>query len=398
MYSRICRQPFPFEIRNRNVTNKSGIRNQKSAVLIALFFVLFLTSCDTVTDNNPVNNLNTLTTLHLFASKEDLLNVYNNRFTNLEIPVKVDYEGNVYKGEMEPSGAGSRYFPKYSYEITLKEGEVKNLVEFNISAQVYDKVMVKSVLTKYMYEQGGFPVFYTEPVFITMNSENLGLYAFIEEVDEYYFAKYNIPVYEHYQVKFDAKFTFSRKNNVKENFDKEIPNDDNYENIEVLIAAIDEVSPEDIYTELNKLIDVEEYLKYHVITTIRHDPDAFNNNFFLYKETPMSPFRVIPWDFDKTFDIVGRVGFYGYNDIIRKLFLNDSCRAFYKEYMRYYLNTVFTEGRLYPIIDELAARISPYYQYDPYLGHNDFEKEVQSLKTFITERRKFLLGEVERFE
>jgi spore coat protein CotH len=368
-----------------------------SGLMLLFVFSFFAGGCDTVTDNNPVNELTSIPVLHVYASQEDLLNMYNNRFTDLEIPATVGYDNSIIKGTMEASGAGSRYFPKYSYKFELDKGQYKNLNTFGISCQVYDKTMIKTALASYLYEMTGFPGFFSEPVFVTINDENKGLYVLTERIDEIWFQKKQMQVYELYQVQFDAKFTFTRRNNVKENFEKEIPEDDNFENLETMINAIDDVAPEYVFTELNKYIDVKEYLRYHAITSVRHDPDAFTNNFFLYKETPGAPFRIIPWDFDKTFDVIGSVGLYGDNDIIKKLFQNDSCRVLYKQYMKDILENVFTEEKLYPLIDQYAQKIKPFYQYDPYLGEFVYEDEVQFLKTFITNRRNYLLGELEKF-
>ncbi len=365
--------------------------------LLVLTALINLQSCSTVTDNNPVNNLKSIPVLRIIASKDDIQNMYNNRFTNFKMPLKLEFNGKAADAFAEASGAGSRYYPKYSFKIELDEPLINNIKVMSISAQVYDRTMMKTVIALYMYEAAGFPVFYSEPVFVTLNNDNFGLYAFIERIEPEFFSSRNISIYELYQVKFDAKFTFTRKNNVKENFEKEIPEDDNYENLEKMIAMIDETNTEDILNKLNKYIDVEEYLMYHAITSARHDPDAFTNNFFLYKETPQSPFRILPWDFDKTFATVGTVGFYRDIDLINKLFMNDSCRAMYKAKMAYVLENIFTEEKLFPIIDKLEPLIEPFYKYDPYLSGHNYKNEVQSIKNFITERRKYLLTELQNF-
>jgi spore coat protein H len=370
-----------------------------SKIIITAFagFILLLGGCDTITDNNPVNNLNSLPVLHLNVSPDDLVNMYNNKFTDYEMPVTIDFDNNTLKGRMKAAGAGSRYFPKFSYRFELSRGTFNGLNTFNISSQVYDKTMIKTAIAIYLYEKTGFPVFYSTPVFVTTNNDNTGLYVLNEKINEEWFQKYQRPVYELFQVQFDAKFTFTRTNNLEENFQKEIPDNDNFESLETMIRAVDNVRPEDVFTELNKYIDVKEYLKYHAITSVRHDPDAFTNNFFLYKESAASPFRIIPWDFDKTFDIIGSVGLYGDNEIIRKLFQNDSCRVLYKQYMKDILDNIFTEKNLYPLIDQYAEKIRPFYQYDPYLGKLNFDEQIQFLKTFITNRRSYLYAELEKF-
>lgn len=374
---------------------KLDIKMKKLIIIYILF--LSIAGCEVVTDTNPVNNIKSdLDILRLYVSDEELLNIFNNRFTDLEIAGMLEYKSESTKILLEASGAGSRYFPKYSFRVTPQKFLIRNLPVFTVSAQVYDKTMMKGVIAKYLYEAVGFPVFFNMPVFITINNKNHGLYSLIERINADFFHKKNIPVYELYQVSFDSKFTFGEKNNVKENFDKEIPDNDNYENLEAMISAIDEADPNKIFEDLSPYLDIENYLWYHAVSSVRHDPDAFTNNFFLYKESGSAPFKVLPWDFDKTFDVVGSVGFYGDNAIIRKLFESDTCRILYNNYMEFILANVFTEEKLFPIIDSLYTPINDYYKYDPFFSNTTLESEVEKMKAFIIKRREEMLAELNK--
>jgi spore coat protein CotH len=132
-------------------------------------------------------------------------------------------------------------------------------------------------------------------------------------------------------------------------------------------------------------------LRYHAVSTIRTDPDSYTNNFFLYRSAPNAPFQVIPWDFDKTFFRDHDLGLYGENGIILKLLQNDSCAVLYRNFMKSYLDDVFTAQRLFPMIDSLAILIRDYHPLDPYLSQYDFSVEINSTKSFITRRRNTLL-------
>lgn len=347
--------------------------------------LLLIQSCETITDNNPVNNLLGLTVINLTAEEEDLILLFNNRHTDLAVPVKVTVDGKTYSGNLRAGGAGSRYYPKFSFRVIMNNTPIKGVMDFSLSAQPYDKTYIKTALASYLYDAVGFPVFYSEPVFVTLNNENYGIYNFIERINEDFFIKRNLPLGELYKVQFDARFTFLKENRLEASFDKEFPDDGNYSSLAALISASDNTLPLDIPEIMGKYIYIENYLWYHVISTIRSDADSYTNNFYLYKRTVSDPFSFIPWDFDKTF--TGNIGLYGYNELIESLLRNDEVFSSYINKLRFVTDNIFTEENLFPIIDRLYNRLSEYYKYDPYLHNIDMMKETGIIKEFIINRR-----------
>lgn len=355
------------------------------ALLIILACIL-LNSCDTITDNNPVNSLSGLSVINIIADDEDLIKLLNNRFTDLEIPVKVGFEGNTFSANLRASGAGSRYYPKISFRLIMKDNSIKGIKDFSLSAQPFDKTFIRTAVASYLYSSAGFPVFYSEPVFLTLNNTNYGIYNFIERIKTDFFARRGMPLGELYKVQFDAHFTFKEEGRMEEGFSKEFPDDDNYSSLADLISASDNVAPANIPSVMGRYMDIERYLWYHVISTIRSDPDSYTNNFYLYKETLAEPFSFIPWDFDKTF--TGNIGFYGYNELIESLFRNKDIVSSYTAKLGFTAEHIFTESNLFPIIDGLYNRMAEYYKYDPYLVNTNIEKEVEGIKNFISKRRQ----------
>jgi spore coat protein H len=356
-----------------------------------IFFIsaILFYSCD-VTDYNPVNELSGVKIVSLFAEDEDLERLLNNRHTSIAVPVKVNFEGETHAGVLRASGAGSRYFPKFSFRVILDNSSIMGVRDFSLSAQPSDPTYVKTAVASYLYKAYDFPVFFSEPVFVTVNNKNYGIYNFIERINEDFFRKRNVPVRELYKVMFEAKFSFLKENRLEANFEKEIPDDDNFSSLANMIIASDAAVPEDIQETLGRHMDIDNYLWYHAISTIRSDPDSYSNNFYIYKRSYESPFMFIPWDFDRTF--TGDVGLYGENELIESLIRNQQVLTSYKTKLKDIAERVFTEDNLYPLIDSYYQKLKPYYSLDPYLENKDIIAEINFIKEFITLRRNKILN------
>lgn len=360
-------------------------------IIVLIIIVYILPGCD-VTDYNPANNIDSIFLFDSYITQENLSNLLNNKLIKYSVPIRIFLGDKEFKGITEAQGSGSRYLPKWSFEIKLDNDKIIGLNNFNLSAQVGDPSMLRTVLTSYVYREMGFDVFDSDFAFLKINGKNKGLYYLIERIEEDFFRKRNIPVYEVIKTLFGAKFTFKDGNNIYESFEKEINDNGNLFNFENLIHALDTVHQENILTGLGKLLDIESYLKYHAASTIIAAQDGFRNNIIFYKRTPETPYQILPWDFDGTFNPKFTEIISGDNEIINKLLLNDSCKALYNSYYNFFINEVFIESKLFQIIDETVKTIRTGYEFDPYLGEAGFNLDNESdlLKNFISERRLLL--------
>jgi len=364
----------------------------KLRYIIALL-LLISAGCD-INENNPADDITSVRLFHTYIRQENLVELRSNKLIGFSVPVKIFIGDKEYSGTIEAQGAGSRYIPKWSYEIKLEEDKIADLWNFNLSAQVGDPSMLKTILASYSYRQMGFHVFDSEFAFLKINDENQGLYLMIERVEEDFFRRRDIPLFEIINTLFGAKFTYAEEFNIYDSFEKEYNDDDNLLYFGNFINALDTVKPGNIFPYLDKLLDVESYLKYHAVSTVIAASDGFRNNIVFFKRTPDSPYETLPWDFDGAFNAGFTDIYWGDNEIIRKLIQNDSCVSLYMQYYTYFLENIFTENSLFPVIDEAVQKIEKAYNLDPYLGEAGFNirDEADKLRAFISARRQLLLN------
>ncbi|MFC2088526.1 CotH kinase family protein, partial [Calditrichota bacterium] len=176
-----------------------------------------------------------------------------------------------------------------------------------------------------------------------------------------------------------------------------IPEDGNYSNLYNFILAVDTSRSDRIINSLGKWLDINNYIKYHALTSLINNPDAFKNNFFIFKESVRSPFKCVPWDFDQSFRREVDVGLFGKNAIINRLFENDSTLNMYKSELINLLNTIFTVQNVDSVINKNRDIIEEAYNIDPYLGNGRYnlEAEIQSLKEYIANRRQYFLDNID---
>ena len=365
-----------------------------------LFLLLgLLISCDDSGILNPSENLTNVPILEFEFNEEDLIRLRQNRTNSLKVPAIMAYNNKTHLVEVRASGAGSRYHPKWSYHVELIDGSlIEGLTEFNLSAQVFDPTLLHTNIASHLYKQLGFKLFRSKHVFVKINESDEGLYPLIERVEQPFFNERNIKVFQLFKLGFDSKFTFTSINYPEFHFEKKIPDDDNYSQLYEFINAIDTSNSERIFESLGKHLDIEQYIKYHAITTLMNSFDAFTNNFFLLKESPTSPFTLVPWDFDKIFqdDNVSKLA--GNNSIIKKLFENDSTFNMYKSTLRFQLDNIFTPENIGNVIDSTATVIEEAYNLDPYLGKGgryNFLTEIEKLKSYINNRRSYFENNLE---
>lgn len=358
-----------------------------------LFFVLcfaLLLSCADDGILNPSENLREIPILSIKVSEEDFERLLLNKTNDLEVPAEVFYKNENYSAVIEASGAGSRYHPKWSYTVELQnEQTIEGKDEFNLSSQVFDPTLLHTTVASHLYRQLGFELFNSHHVFLKINNVDQGLYPMIEKVEEPFFEKRNLSVFQLFKLGFDSKFSFEGTNYPEFIFEKKIPDDKDFTHLHQFIYARDTSNSEQIYTTFGKHLNINQYIRYHALTTLMNSFDAFTNNFFLYKKSPDAPFEIIPWDFDKTFQPYDTPELVGENEIITKLFENDSSFNAYKNEVRNQLNTIFTPENVFPVIDSTAAMIETAYNMDPYLGKNgryNFSVEIHDLKEYIKDR------------
>ena len=371
---------------------------RKVLICLALICLLTLTSCYREVNVNPSDELINFPVIDIIISNEDYLTLLSNKIINYEVPCKISYNDKTMWAEIRAAGAGSRYREKWSYTIEIEDGKVfEGFTKFNFNCQTYDETMLRSLIALYAYRSAEVYDFMVKHYFLRINGKDHGLYLQIERIDESYFYRRQIPFWEVYKIGFGTLFTFSETNNPQFTIDKEIPDNNNYSTIKELIHACDTSDTEVLVQTFGKFLNLDQYLRYHAITMIINNMDAFNNNFLLFKRTPNIPFEVIPWDFDNALSHKVDVPLYGRNRLGEKILSNDSLRSVYKSFIKQFITNYYNVEKLFPMIDSLAETIREPYNLDPYLGNGrfDFNEEINKLKVLISNRISYIMENID---
>jgi len=368
----------------------------KKYYYLCIALMALLSGCSDTDLVRPSDGLKTVPVMDIFISSGNYEYLKKNRANNVEVNCKIKYKKNEFDALIRGSGAGSRYYPKWSYKITLRNNALlENYDEFNLSAQVSDPTLLATVISSEMYKRLGFPVFRTNFIFLRINGEDQGLYPLIERVEEAFFEERKIDLAVLFKAGFEAKFSLKDgKFDPFFYFEKKFPDDENYNELIEFMHAVDTSSSYKLESSLGKFIDLDNYIKYHAMTTLLNNTDAFTNNIFLHKETPLSPFKIIPWDFDKAFFKESPINsIYAHNSLIEKIKYSKRFHKKYLEEFEYQIENVYTLDNVKNTGDKAARMIKEAYNLDPYLGKGgrfNFDKEKENLYKFISERRKLL--------
>jgi spore coat protein CotH len=331
----------------------------------------------------------------MYLTDDRLEALYEQKLLNYFVPAEFMTD-NVYEtGKLCPQGAGSRYQPYWSYRVEIPASSTSSTTQsFNLSAQASDSTMLRSILATHLFQKYGFLVPQVKPVALYLNDELICVYIKNDRIDEYYFTNQSLPVYELTKICFGANFSFVNTTGVLDGFDKQIPDDGDKTFLTEFLHALDTISTDEtLFTTLGtRYLDIPQYLLFHALTTVMNNTDGLNNNFYLYRATAQSPYKIIPHDFDNAFDTKTSLDLYTGNEIIVKLLKNDSCKAMYKQDVQTILASGFAESELFPLIEVYAPLIEEKNKTTASFNATTFTTAVADLKSFISSRRNVLMN------
>lgn len=370
------------------------------SIFVIAFLFSFFQACDNPTITEPAEALENPSVMVLYLQNDDYTKLLNNKNVNAYAPVRITFQDKVFTGKIRSSGAGSRYYGKWSFKIELRDNErIHNMKEFVLHAQVFDPTFIRTRLTSHIFRQMGFPIFETYYHYVKINTIFQGLFLVIERMEEPFFERRGLPLYELYKAGFEASLTLKNGTVPEQSFDKDYPDNDSFYSLYELIEVLDTVSYGN-ETVLEKYIDCEMYLRFHIINTLINNVDGFTNNFLMYRAEAGDPFLFLPWDFDKTFFDEYELGLVGSDDVIYKLLRNEKYLKRYKELSHNIIDSVFTETELFPFIDSTAESIREAYNIDRTLGNGNYhlDEEIEKLKTIITKRRNYFIENIDSLQ
>jgi hypothetical protein len=302
---------------------------------------------------------------------------------------------------------------KKSFRISINTYEPDRkwygLEKLNLIGSHNDPVVARAKISWDMLRWMGIPAPRANHVKLYINGNYFGLYIHVEHIDEEFvqlrFGNNNGNLYKCLWPA-DLAYKGSNPNLYKQEYGGRrayelVTNEakDDYADLAHFIDVLNNTPINNLPCELEKVFDVDSYLKamaFDILAGNWDGPIYNKNNFYLYHNLATDKFEYIPNDLDNT---VG-IDWLGVDWVTRNIYSwaqSGETRPIYKRlnevpaykdrfsfYMHHDLQTVFHPDSVFPYLDNLKALIADAAQSDPYrpldygFTFDDFEDGWQS--------------------
>ena len=127
--------------------------------------------------------------------------------------------------------------------------------------------------------------------------------------------------------------------------------------------------------KIESFLDTDAFLRFMAVNVLLSNLDSYlggTQNHYVYLDPVSNKFQLIPWDLDISFGAFGLAGtpesrralsihrpHQGQNRLIERVLDIAKYKKEYQNYLRKYLNTIFTQEKLYQEIDSLVDLLHP---------------------------------------
>jgi len=377
--------------------------------------------------------------IDLTISVSNLQNLYADPESNNEyLTVFTFTRGDSTEGPIEVGlrfrGDTIRNNQKKSFRISfnsINQGfDLHGIEKMDLNADVNDPSLVRSKLGWELFRHMGVPGSRCNHVLLYINNDFYGVYLSTEHIDERFVkSRFDNNDGNLYRNLFPADLTFlgSSQDDYKYEYDgrrvyalRTNEEWDDYADLAFLITTLDQYGGEQLKVELERIINVQQYLKVMAVDVMAGNWDGYagdKNNFYLYRDQVTGRFEYIPYNLENSFGIDFRGvdwstrSIYNWNLNLRPLYEKimevDEYKEQYTMYIRELadylasaeLNQEIVRWRQ-QISDDVA--IDPYYAADRGYTFTDFEEALtggwgvhvkQGVQEFITARNASALSE-----
>ncbi len=288
-------------------------------------------------------------------------------------------------------GNTSRNSAKKSFKVsfnTFQRGrKYHGLEKLNLNGEHNDPSIIRSKLCWDLYREMGVPASRSNHVRVFINGNYMGLYINVEHVDEQFVGqRYGNKNGNLFKCTWPSDLTYISNNpdDYKVNGHYELKTNlvaDDYSDLAHFIEILNHTPIQDLPCALEKIFDVDVYLRALAIDIFsgNWDGPAYNkNNFYLYHNTRTGQFEYIPYDLDNTFG----VDWFGIDWATRDIYQwspGNEPRPIYdrilqvpewKDRYSFYLNYLITSlvdtNNYFPHIDSIYNLIYTYAAADSY--------------------------------
>ncbi|MBK9731228.1 MAG: CotH kinase family protein [Chitinophagaceae bacterium] len=364
----------------------------------SIFLLLFLAAITSQSQSLPFNPLfdeSKVNSIFITMNTDSLLELYTDVESNHEYNVQFIYDDGVQRDTLENTGFrlrgnSSRYSAKKSFKISFNTYDpgrkYENHEKINLNGSHNDPSMVREKLYYDAWNKFDLPARRSSFVRLYINNDYYGLYTNIEEMDEIWCKErfgdnsgnlykctypsdltYEGADQDDYKSIESSAVTGGRAYDLQNN-----PSADDYTDLVNFITILNQTPLADLPCELEKVFDVEAFLRAYCmdVASGNWDDYAFNkNNYYLYHNPFTDQMEFIAYDCDNTFgvdwigiDWTARSIYEWENAAERPLVTRLLDVPEYKDRYSYYLNllvnTVLNPVTIGPHIDSMKNLIT----------------------------------------
>ena len=291
-------------------------------------------------------------------------------------------------------GNTSRQAWKKSFKIAINSftsgRRYYGLKKINLNGEHNDPSIARSKLNWDLLRENEMPSTRTSHTEFYVNDEYKGLYINVEHInDDFLELRYGNNGGNLYKCLWPANLHYISSNpddyklmegdrrvyELKTNEEE-----DDYSDLAHFIDVLNNTSSANLYCELSKVFDIEDFLEVLAIDVLTGNWDAYSfnkNNYYLYHNPETDRFQYIPYDLDNTLgvdwfgvdwtqrNIYDWSPSWDYLPLYERLMQNEEAKNIYSFFINQIIEQ-FSQGSFFGSIDDLRDLIAPYAEVDIY--------------------------------
>lgn len=305
-------------------------------------------------------------------------------------------------------GNTSRTSQKKSFKVSFNTftpgAKYQGVEKMNLNGEHNDPSVMRAKIMWDILRKWNIPAPRANHVRVYINNNYYGLYLNVEHIDEEFamsrFSNKDGNLFkclypadlsyqgtdpDSYKLWDGTRWTYELKTNLEEN---------DFSDLAELISILHSTQNENLMCELDRVFNVQDYLKVMAVQFLCGDWDGYiynKNNFYLYHNSQTGRFEYIPYDVDNTFGIdwfnidwserniyEWQPGGDQERPLYDRVIHNPVLRKQFSFYASQLISTTLNMDSLIQAIEERSEMISPYVADDPFypldygFDHNDF--------------------------
>ncbi|NLE36196.1 MAG: T9SS type A sorting domain-containing protein [Bacteroidales bacterium] len=389
------------------------MRKALAFILLALGVVSVTRSQPSFPDNGELYVDTVVPVVYITIHPDTLAWIYANPYSDREFHAVFVFDNGMVRDTIEPvgfrlRGNTSRASMKKSFKVSFNTftpgAKYRGVEKMNLNGEHNDPSVMRAKIMWDLLRKWNIPAPRTNHVRFYINNNYYGLYLNVEHIDEE-FAKsrfgnndgnlfkclypadltYRSADPDSYRIWDGTRWTYELKTNLEEN---------DFSDLAELISIMHGTEDENLLCELDRVFNVQDYLKVMAVQILCGDWDGYiynRNNYYLYHNSLTGRFEYIPYDVDNTFGIDWFNVDWSERNIYEWQPGGDQERPLYdrimhnpvlrKQFSFYATRLIDSTLDMDSLIQAIGARremISPYVSDDPYypldygFSHNDF--------------------------